>query len=385
MATTPYRRTTLLVGRAVKRPHRILADDSYWNVPFLQRFLDRIDDEAVHRPGPALEMAQPMITLADQRIGVRGRDGSYSSQEEKRSFQVRARFVTASVARRVGEFERASQLYATAYSLAEIGIDSPTLTELHCRYGWLLFIRNDPDAVKKAQAALDRCGGSTQIEMLLRAEALVLRGAAKHTMLETGDGFVDLAEAVRLVVDKRKSRRGRRVLIAALHGLGKILSESSASMIAQERAYRHLERAKSLMGRQPKSIAKMQVNWHMGKIAFNLGLTKQGERLVRKARNGLRDLEEFQEYTLASLDLAGMYLLFEDRAAYALLVEETKCYLERISPNQELWEILGTWRSRFPQTPEEIRTARKQISMMRWKEAPPMRCPASGPINRSRR
>ncbi len=33
------RKTTVRVGRATKKPKRILADDAYWNVPFLDRYL----------------------------------------------------------------------------------------------------------------------------------------------------------------------------------------------------------------------------------------------------------------------------------------------------------------------------------------------------------
>ncbi len=135
-------------------------------------------------------------------------------------------------------------------------------------------------------------------------------------------------------------------------------------MMAQERAYQFLERAKSLMVRQSKSVAKMQINWHMGKIAFNLGLNNQGERLIRKARKGLRELGEFQEFALASLDLAALYLLFGDTTSFEALVRDTNEYLVQAIPDSEMLRILSNWRSRLLRSPEEFTQLRRQVASL---------------------
>ncbi len=116
-------KTTVRVGRATQKPNRILADDAYWNVPFLDRYLNRCDEVAVHEPEKAYAMAQPVVELADTRITIRERPGAYRSAVERRTYRVHARMVQASCAKDTGRYAEAETLYIAAFHLARREID----------------------------------------------------------------------------------------------------------------------------------------------------------------------------------------------------------------------------------------------------------------------
>ncbi len=353
------RKTTVRVGRATQKPQRILADDAYWNVPFLERYLNRCNEIAIHEPLKGYEMAGPVVALADTRITIRERPGAYKSAVERRSYRVRARSVLASCARRIGGLGEAEELYAAAFDLAEKRIHPAIKADLHTRYGWLLVAQGDAAAVEQAETAVTLAPDKVTL-----AEALVLRGVVAFKFEEKRTGLEYMARAVASSKARRTTRRGQHVFAAALHGLVKILSECHPLPDTQRKAYVLLEEVKSYLAGRPKSVAKMQVYWQMGRIAFNLGYDRHGPRLLKRARKGLLPLGELLEYALISLDLAGFYLQSGELAEYDALVAETYAVLDGCD-NPELLQALASWSRDVRASASELSTARLAIEELK--------------------
>ncbi len=348
------RKTTVRVGRATQKPNRILADDAYWNLPFLERYLERCDEIGVHEPQKAYEMTEPVVALADTRITIRGRPGAYRSAAERRSYRVQARIVRAQAAKSVGEFAEAVDLFAGAFELATKEIDTSVKARLHTRYAWMLFTQNNAEALGEAQKAIE-----LDSDKVTLAAALIIRGAAAFNF-EGKTGIEYLAQAVALTKAERTTKRGRRVFYAALQGLAKVLSECQPRSSTQRRAYLLLEDVKSYLAGRPKSVAKMQVYWQMGRIAWNLGYARHGPRLIRKARQGFRDLGEPFEYALSSLELAGLHLQDDEFAEYDAVAADTYAFLESFE-DPKLLEAMSAWSRGVRLSKDELANLRRTI------------------------
>ncbi len=330
------RKTTVRVGRATRNPNRILASDAYWNVPFLKRYLDRCDEIGVHEPKKAYEMAEPLVTLADARIFVGGREGAYKSVEERRSYRVHARIVRALTAKRICEYGEAETIYAEAFKLAEKPMDTSIKARLHTCYAWLLVEQGNPRAVSEGKSALE-----LEADTVTIAAAVMVRGVAAF-QFEDNSGLEFFAHAAALAKTERTTKRGQRVFYAALHGVAKALSDCHPMPNAQTKAYQLLNEVKSHLAGRPKSVAKMLVYRQMGRIAWNLGYNRYGPRLLIKARNGFRDLGNPSEFALCSLDLAGIYLEGGELPEYDALAADTVSYIETLD-SPELLEALSAW------------------------------------------
>ena len=346
------RKTTVRVGRATRVPERILASDAYWNVPFLKRYLDRCDEIAVHEPKRAYAMTEPVVALADTRISVGGRPGAYRSAEEKRAWRVRARMVRASCAKDVAEYGEAESLYVTAFTLAGEGIDADTRARLHTRYAWLLFAQGNAEAIKEASIAMELATDAVTL-----AAACIIRGAVADCFEDQRAGLQYFAKAANLTKNKRTTKRGQRVFLAALHGVGKGLSDGCPMPDTQLKAYRLLEQVKTYLAGRPRSAAKMIVYWQLGRIACNLGFYRYGKRLLQNARDGLRDLGELFEFALCSIDLAAIYLRRGALNEYDALAADTHAFLNKTLDNPALLMAISLRRMSL----QELDTARKAV------------------------
>ncbi len=353
------RKTTVRIGRATKKPDRILADDAYWNVPFLDRFLRRCDEVAIDEPQKAYAMAGPVVELADTRITILERPGAYLSAVERRSYRVHARAVLASCARRVGELDESETLYAAAFEVAKKPIHSDAKASLHSRHGWLLHDQGKRAAIDEADTAIELA--SSKITL---AAALILRGAAAFRFEPNKTGLEHLAKAVNLAKTERASKRGARVFYAALHGVAKVLTERNPAVGAQADAYALLEQVRGYLAGRPKSVAKMQVYWQMGRISFNLGNNRYGPRLLKRARKGLLELGEKFEYTLVSLDLASFYLQDHEFANYDALVADTYEVLDAWN-NPKLLKAISSWSRTVRISPAILRKTRQAVEQLR--------------------
>ena len=353
------RKTTVRVGRATKKPNRILADDAYWNVPFLKRYLNRCDEIAVHEPKKAYEMAAPVVALADTRIRIGGRPGAYKSARERRSYRVHARIVRASTAKDVGEFAEAQTLYADAFKLAEEPIDTNIKARLYTRYAWLLFAQGNAKALKEAKTAIE-----LEADAVTLAAAYIIRGAVADRFEDQREGLQYFAKAASLTKGKRTTKRGQRVFHAALHGVAKVLGDCCPMPDTQRKAYLLLQEVKGYLAGRPKSISKMLVYWQMGRIAWNLGYDRHGPRLIRKARNGLQDLGDPFEFALCSLDLAGVYLEMGTLKEYDALVAETYASFEKLE-NPELLKALSLLLRDVRMSAKELRTTRQAVEALK--------------------
>ena len=352
------RKTTVRIGRATKKPDRVLADDAYWNVPFLDRFLRRCDEVAIDEPQKAYAMAAPVVELADTRITVLERPGAYLSAVERRSYRVHARAVLASCARRVGELNESENLYAAAFEIAKKPIHSDAKASLHFRHGWLLHDQGMRAAIDEADTAIELASNP-----ITRAAALLLRGATAFRFEPNETGLEQLARAANLAKTERASKRGARVFYAALLGVAKILSECNPAVGAQAEAYALLEQVRGYLAGRPKSVAKMQVYWQMGRISFNLGNNRHGPRLLKRASKGLLELGEKFEYTLVSLDLASFYLQNHEFATYDALVADTYEVLDTWN-NPKLLEATSSWSRTVRVSPASLRKTRQAVEQL---------------------
>ncbi len=309
-------------------------------------------------PKKAYAMAAPVVDLADTRITIRERPGAYKSGIERRSYRVHARAVLASCARRVGELGEAEELYAAALELAKKKIDPDINARLHTRHGWLLMAQGNASAVNEAETAV-----ALAADKVTLGAALLLQGAAAFKF-EARTRLEHLARAVALTKGERGKKRGRTVFYAALHGVAKVLSDCHPMPDTQRKAYLLLEEVKFYLAGRPKSVAKMQVYWQMGRIAFNLGYNRHGPRLLERARKGLLDLGEILEYALISIDLAGFYLERCEFAEYDALVADTYAVLDA-RDNPKLLEALSSWSRDVRVSPKELTTARLAIEELR--------------------
>ncbi len=354
------RKTTVRVGRATQRPDRILADDAYWNVPFLERYLNRCDEVAVHEPAKAYAMAEPVVALADTRITIRERPGAYRNAVEQRTYRVHARMVQASCAKDTGRYAEAETLYIAAFHLASGEIDASIRARLRTSYAWLLVVQGDPAAITEADRAL-----ALDVDAVTLASALIVRGAATFHFDDTRkSGLEYFAQAAALAKTERTTKRGQRVFYAALHGLAKVLSDCHPSLSTLRKSYLLLEEVKSYLAGRPRSSAKMQVYRQMGRIACHLGYDRHGPRLIQKARKGFRDLGDPFEFALCSLDLAACLLQSLDLEGYDELVADTHAYLESLD-NAELLEALAAWPREVRVSLDELQAARVAIERAR--------------------
>ena len=352
------RKTTVRVGRATQKPDRVLADDAYWNVPFLDRYLERCDEIGVDEPKKAYAMTEPVVALADTRILIDGRPGAYKNAWERRSYRVQARIVRAQAAGCVGEYSEAGDLFEASFALAEHGVDSSVKTRLHTRYAWHLWAENDPAALTHAQQAIAL--GSDKITL---GAALISRGAVA-LKFENRSGLEYLATAVALTKTERTCKRGRRVFNAAQHALAKHLGETRPFPATLRNAYVLLDEVRSYFAGRPKSVAKMQVYWQMGRIAWELGYDRHGPRLIRKAREGLRTLGEPFEFVMISLDAAGMALESGELEVYDALVEDTHLMLKAFE-DPALLKALSTWSRKVRLSRRELEESRRRLKALR--------------------
>ena len=99
---------------------KVVAKDIYWTREFLQLYLDLCDEFALENPHRAHLLAANAELLV-QRISIRERPGSFDSLIEKRSYQVHAKAVVASICRRLGRQSEALEHYRSAFQVKRAG------------------------------------------------------------------------------------------------------------------------------------------------------------------------------------------------------------------------------------------------------------------------
>ncbi|MEO1370507.1 MAG: hypothetical protein AAFX50_25275, partial [Acidobacteriota bacterium] len=229
---------------------KVVTRDIYWTLPFLRLYLERCDTLGVDAPHEALQLAHYAPRLA-QLIGVGGRTSDYSTADQKRSYEVMALAVLASLCRRVGRVSDARGYYAHAFALVQQGRVSVRVSgELLRRYGLLQTMLRESDALEFHDRAVALLENAPDVENEL-ADALNSRGhhfASNDAFRRAADDFAAAARAA-----DSGTISGRRTAEAATLNLGFVLSLGALNIGDRARVVQLIEDARRKMAGAPAS------------------------------------------------------------------------------------------------------------------------------------
>ena len=129
-------------------------------------------------------------------------------------------------------------------------------------------------------------------------------------------------------------------------------------------AYVLLDEVRGYLAGRPKSVAKMEVYWQMGRIAWRLGYDRHGPRLILKAREGFRQLGEPFEFAMASLHATGIALECGELDEYDALVRDTYAELERFQ-DPTLLEAFAAWSLEARLSRAQLEASHKALKALR--------------------
>ena len=297
---------------------KVVGHHRYWTTQFLGLYLTRCEELAFEVPGDAYLLAQQAPELA-RRIRVGPGPGEFETPADKLSgvvmalaFQMTCRCAAGELAEARLSFERAIR------GLGRHSASNAAMAELHLRYAALELLSEESEAALAAtDACLKLCVSHRMPE--IEADAIGIRGFLS-TEVEPRSTLYDLLETAS--VARADSPRGSRAANAALNHLIGLARERRVALKHQEGALRLVVLLKQQFVGLPTRSRKLKPYWLEGLMLANLGIDRQAERKVGKARKGLRTLGLSLEYATSSLDLAQCHLLLGDPPrARSVLVE----------------------------------------------------------------
>ncbi|MEO1088979.1 MAG: hypothetical protein AAFY88_32540, partial [Acidobacteriota bacterium] len=275
-------------------------------------------------------------------IGVGVRTSDYSTSDQKRSYEVMALAVLASLCRRVGRVSDARGYYARAFALAQQGKVSVRVSgELLRRFGLLQTMLREPDALdfhNRAVALLEEAPDAAN-EL---ADALNSRGhhfASNDRFRRAADDFAAAARAA-----DPGTASGRRTAEAATLNLGFMLSLGPFNIADRARVAQLIEDARRSMVGTRSSKTRSLLLWMEGWLYHELGFDRHAARLIGRARKGLLTEGLAIELAMASLDLAVVLHSDGEIERFQRLRAHTEQALEGLlDETPELREVLSQW------------------------------------------
>ena len=196
-------------------------------------------------------------------------------------------------------FERAIR------GLGRQSVSDEAMAELHLRHAALeLLSEESKAALASTDACLKLCVPHRMPE--IEADAIAMRGYLS-TEVEPRSTLYDLLETAS--VASFDTNRGSRAAHAALNHLIGLVRDRRINLMQQEGALRLVVLLKQQLVGVPTSSRKLKPYWLEGLMLGNLGINRQAERKVDKARKGLQSLGLSLDYATSSLDLAHCRLL----------------------------------------------------------------------------
>ena len=167
----------------------------------------------------------------------------------------------------------------------------------------------------------------------------LFRGITHYESGNSSLSALDLSKALSHIDIKQS----KRIYYAAVHNLAVALTSCSAE--ALDSALLRLKKARRRIRFRGRHMAKFKLRWLEGKICIRFGSTRQGERYLWAAREGLEECRAPYEMALVSIEIGELWLR-EGRAAadIYMLALETYRIFEGLSADEEALAALILWR-----------------------------------------
>ncbi|HEV8578288.1 MAG TPA: tetratricopeptide repeat protein [Thermoanaerobaculia bacterium] len=156
---------------------------------------------------------------------------------------------------------------------------------------------------------------------------------------ETGDSDSEMT-LLRRALDLIDPQAEPRVFLSARHQLIKALHEGGRS----REAFALLFHTRPLYLKIGDRSSLLRLRWMEGQVAFGLQRSEQAEVAFREVREGFGELGLEYEAALASLDLAGVYIVQGRTADVRLVAEETLAIFQKHNRQQEAITALLVFR-----------------------------------------
>ena len=315
----------------------ILHRPEYWNVAVCEGYFELCEEWLYHAPEDALEAAE----IAPRLALILPEEGGEQGRLRHRERLVRGYAILGGACRAAGRHRASERAYAQALRAGRQGISQA----LRCQLDrWMAYLRCAQHRLEEALELADRAVELSDSDNA-RGGALVVRGYVHVRMGYFSDGVRDFSKALSMIdldSDPANRRRLLRVRYAATHNLAHAISRSP-SPESLETARSQLRRARQLMPAHGRSLPRHQLCWLEGQCLIKLGSARHGEALLRRAREGFRDVGAPFEMALAGLDLSELYRKERRWAELAELASDTFQRFERLSADTEAVAALSLW------------------------------------------
>ncbi|HEV7507102.1 MAG TPA: hypothetical protein VGS07_19590 [Thermoanaerobaculia bacterium] len=273
-----------------------------------EKLLDLSRDWGFQNPARALELAQLGVDVA-----MRLNPAVYGESRINDLF-ARAWVMQGNAQRIQSNFQEAEKSLAQAEGLLKQGTGDP-LEKAHLLLHRASFLGGQ-QRFGEAFRLLDRITTIARRgeDPQLQGRALITRGFLLGIARDPEEAIRYLKEGIR----KLDPASDLRLLVAAHHNLTLYLTESGK----YREALQLLDSARPLYRQLGDQMSLIRLRWLEGKIAIELGLLTEAEKLLKGVRKELIELELGFDTALLSLDLADIYARQSRGAEMRHLAEE---------------------------------------------------------------
>jgi tetratricopeptide (TPR) repeat protein len=313
----PAERRYLLLANSRRFSNRMLCE----------RLIEGSYEACFEDPRQAIEVAQLAVTAAD-RLAV----GECGGEEILRGLRVRAWAHLGNAFRSHFDLASADRALATAEALLNEG--RVPLLEKAKVLSLLASLRNVQQRFGEALQILDRVAA---IYKKLGQWNLLGRTLLQKAMVcrEAGDGEGGM-RLLRRALDLIDPQADPRVFLAARHNLINALYESGRV----REAFALLYHTRPLYLKAGDRMNLLKLRWLEGVVAFGLQRTDQAEAAFREVREAFLELGLHYDAALASLDLAGVYVVQGRTADVSRVAEETLKIFQSYNTHREAMAAL---------------------------------------------
>lgn len=287
-----------------------------------ERLIEQSHEDGFNEPRRAIEIAN-LATLVADRLRLEDGDG----EEALNSLRARAWAQLGNAFRVNVQLADAERAFSVAESLLDEG---PIALLDRARVHVLLAsLRLDQHRFAEALQLFDRAaviykklGQWSLLGRTLHQKALVCS--------EAGDSEGEM-RLLRQALDLIDPQADPRVFLAVRHHLIEALNEGGRS----REAFALLFHTRPLYLKAGDRMNLLRLRWLEGRVALGLQRIEQAEVAFRDVREGFHELGHDFDAALASLDLAGIYILQGRSADVRRIAEETLAVFQAHNTDQE--------------------------------------------------
>lgn len=277
----------------------VFAREACWTPAVFAALVDELDRLLLAgEPTAAAGLGRELPRLAErirEELCPGGRLG-------KTSLAVWALAASGSAERAGGDAIAAERSFAAAFAKARAGVFGWTRGELERRFASHLLHQENGRALAMVSTAM---ASFAEFPDQL-AECYNLRGVCRSILeADASASLQDFGMAIKLA-DPARSERAGWTRQAALHNLAlQLVKGASCSFEALGQARKLIVASRGLLGKG-LDARKLESLYVEGLLVYRIGWNRHGERLLERARQGLRKLGRIEEFAVATLDLAAM-------------------------------------------------------------------------------